>query len=94
MTELQHQVTIHIVSQPLQFKNTEDLVAYVRLQRAQGGLDDVGQPVWRKYEHFPLLKIIDDRRGRNGLEYKFKTEDDLPKESLMGVTGNPLILIG
>lgn len=94
MIEKQYQVTIHIVDRPLKFATPEEFAAYVEREQRQGGLDDVGQPVWKKFEHYPLLKIVDWTSTEEREAFTFKAEKDLPKETIKNVKGVPLLLIG
>lgn len=79
-----YQVVIHIQSQAMKFSNPEVFKDSVEFQRKQGGVDEVGLPVWRKFEHWPLLKIVDERGG--GFKaYCYEKLEDLPTESIEGV---------
>lgn len=86
------QVIMHITDKPLQFKTAEDFSAYYESQRRQGGNDDVGQPLWKKFAHLPLLKIVDWRGAGGSYEVEFKKE--LPKETVKNDKGAPLLIIG
>lgn len=87
------QLVIHIVSTPIQFPSPEAFAAYVETQIKQGGLDDVGQPAWKKFEHLPLLKIVDDRDPEKPA-FTYKKPEDLPTKTVANKKGVPLIIIG
>jgi hypothetical protein len=87
------QVVIHIVDRPLTFSGKNKFLEYIDLQRKQGGNDDVGQPVWKKFEHLPLLKIIDDRIEMDGFTVEYPAEDTIPKSNIYNKKGIPLINI-
>lgn len=86
------QVVMHIVDKPLKFKTAADFEAYYESQRQQGGVDEVGQPVWKKWAHWPLLKLVDRRSASQEFEVEFRKE--LPKETVRNAKGDPLLLIG
>ena len=86
------QVTMHIVDKPLKFKTAEDFEAYYESQRQQGGNDETGLPVWKKYAHYGLLKLVDRRSASSEFEIDFKKE--LPKETVVNEKGVPLLVIG
>jgi hypothetical protein len=85
------QVVIHIIDRPLKFSSKNALIDYIDAQRMQGGTDETGQPIWKKFEHLPLLKIIDDREGMGGYEIVFITKEEIPSLSIYNDKGIPLI---
>jgi hypothetical protein len=88
-----YQVTIHIVDKPLQFESAAAFAAYVEGQQKQGGLDEVGQPVWKKFAHLPLLFIVDDREGKSW-SMAYRTPEDFPQETVKNDNGDQIIIIG
>jgi hypothetical protein len=91
MTE-NFQVTMHIVDKPLKFKTAGDFEKYYESQRQLGGNDETGLPVWKKFAHWPLLKLVDRRSASEEFEIEFKKE--LPKETVVNDKETPLLIIG
>lgn len=84
MSDQPYQVVIHITDKPLRFKTAEDFSAYYESQRKQGD--------WKKFDHLPLLRVVDWRGAGGELEVVFK--DKLPKETVKNEKGGELIIIG
>lgn len=86
-----YQVVIHIVDRPLTFTSKGAFVKYIDAQRMQGGIDEVGTPVWKKFDHLPLLKIVDDREGMGGFEVTYNDVEEIPSISIFNDKQIPLI---
>lgn len=86
-----YQVTIHIVDRPLSFTSKDAFIKYINAQRMQGGVDEVGTPLWKKFDHLPLVKIVDDRAEMGGYEVGFNTADEIPGISIFNDKHLPLI---
>jgi len=86
------QVTMYIVDKPLKFKTAKDFEKYYEGQRQQGGNDETGAPIWKKYAHYGLLKLVDRRSASE--EYTVEFEKELPKETVVNGKGIPLLIIG
>jgi hypothetical protein len=86
------QVTMHIVDKPLKFQTAEDFAAYYESQRQQGGNDETGLPIWKKFSHLPMLKLVDRRSASEEFEIEFR--DKLPEETVSNEKGVPLLVIG
>jgi len=92
MKDTQPQVVIYITDHPLRFKTAGDFAIYYESQRQQGGNDEVGQPVYKKFSHLPMLRLVDWRSAGGEFSIVFKAE--LPKETVLNDKGEPLLIIG
>lgn len=85
------QLIMHVSHSPMQFHSAEAFANYVEHQRKvkPRGANQVNK--WSQFDHYPLLKIVDDKTGES---FEYANKESLPKKTVINSGGRNLLIIG